>query len=508
MLVSLSALVALLAVTGDGLPRANGQAQAKTNEIKFAAVSWSHDGPVSALAWSPDGKTLASAGGLGHVRLTDTRTGKLVDRLNPVGAVAGLVFSPSGKLLGATSGAPDGRLDFWDLDAPEKPGKQASLGGYSCETLAFTPDETALAAVGPSHYMIWSQNGRLLSGFGESSPRNFRWAAISADATTVVRCNAKGLVQLQLRFPADKPQSMQLGPTRVIALSRDARFLAASGEDHTIRLWTIRGVEIRDTETRKFEGLKAAATLLHFSASGKVLAAAAPDDPMICLWDTDSGCLRRRVRATPLGIGAIALSPDGRKLAVGCGTVVNIWNAATRDLGDLGPAKAATDSELKSLWDELAGADRIKADAAFRRLAQARHHSLAFLTAQVRAVAVPLIDKKRVSELLKELDDPIYAVRQSAASELAKLGEAIKGDIEEHAKAKLSLESERRARNLLGRLPNLESHPHRLRCLDAIELFEILNTAQSRDALRELARDSLIPQIRRAAEEALERLAP
>src|SRR5207247_1690621 len=108
-----------------------------------------------------------------------------------------------------------------------------------------------------------------------------------------------------------------------IALSPDSRLLAASGEDNTIRLWTILGAE-----TRKFEGLKTAASLLHFSANGNVLAGAASNDPIICLWEVDSGCLRRRLETTPGGIAALALSPDGRRLAVGSGTVVNVWNVA------------------------------------------------------------------------------------------------------------------------------------------------------------------------------------
>src|SRR5262249_7508187 len=145
-------------------------------------------------------------------------------------------------------------------------------------------------------------------------------------------------------------------------------------------------------------------------------------------------------------------------------------------------------------------------EAAFRKLAAAQNHALDFLKKQVRAIAVPSVDWKRVDKLIGELDSPKFPARQKAWLELAGLGELIKPALDKYLAAKPSLEGGRRAQKLLDRLRNPDLTPDRLRCLETIEILEILQTPEARAVLQEIARDALVSQVRLAAQEALERL--
>ena len=483
----ITALILLLAVTDAGF------AQAPLLEIK-------QNNSVVGLAWSPDGKRLASAWQDSIIRITEFPSGKEVGKLNIGVPVTGLVFSADGKLLGLKSGARDGPLMVWDV-ATHKKLRELSYQGYLCNQLAFSPDGQNFVASGPGDHMVWqhikgSGYGSRMANVPEGS-----CAAVAANGAIVAWSNPQGLVQLH-HVEQRKHFHMKIGPTRALAFSPDANQLAAASTGKTIRLLNVPSA----AEVRKFEGLREPANLLHFSANGKVLAAASPGDPVVRLWDVASGRLRRRLTAASAGVRALALSPDGLTLALASGNRVYLWNVTTRDLGNLGKPVALSGAELKTAWQDLASKDQAQAETAFRRLATAQNHALDFFKEQVRAIAVPYVDKKRVQKFLEELDSPTFQVRQRASQELAKFGELIQPDLEKYVAGKPSLEGNRRVQKLLERLRDPELTPDRLRCLESIEILEILHTPEARGLLAEFARDALIKQIRTAAREALERL--
>ena len=468
-------------------------AQAPVVEIK-------QDVSVVGLAWSADGKRLASAWQDGMIRITEFPSGKEIAKLTIGVPVTGLVFSADGKILGLKSGAKDGPLMVWDV-ATQKKLRELSYQGYLCNQLAFSPDGQNFVAAGPGDHMVWqhikgSGYGSRMANVPEGSS-----AAVAPNGSITAWCNPQGSVQLH-HVDQRKHLHMKIGPTRAIAFSPDASLLAAASTDKTIRLLAVQG----GGEVRKFEGLREPANLLHFSGNGKVLAAASAGDPVVRLWDVATARQRRRLAATSAGVRALALSPDGLTLALASGNRVYLWNVSTRDLGKLGEPVALSAAEMKTAWHDLASKDQAQAESAFRKLATAQNHALEFFKKQVRAIAVPFVDKKAVQKWLSELDNPTFALRQRASKELAKLGELIQPDLEKYLATKPSLEGSRRAQKLLERLHDPELTPDRLRCLETIEILEILHTPQAQRLLEEIARDGLINQIRIAAQESLERL--
>jgi hypothetical protein len=287
-----------------------------------------------------------------------------------------------------------------------------------------------------------------------------------------------------------------------MAFAPDDTSLAVGHGDKVIRLWDIAA----GTELRKFEGMTAPAAHLTFSQNGKVLAAVAANDPLLRVWDAQSGRLRRQVLTPISNVAALALSPDGRTLATATGEKALVWNVAKRDLGVLGPPVALSAKELDSLWNDLAGRDFVRAESAFKKLATGGKDAVAFLQRQIRAVAVPNVDWKRMDRLLDELDDEAYTVRQKAFLELSKYGELAEVPLRKLLEGQPSLEAQSRANKLLAKLREPDLSPDRLRALEALDLLETLATSEARQALEEIKRDALIARIRQEAAEATRRL--
>src|SRR5262249_40410638 len=103
-----------------------------------------HTKEALCVAFSPDGKTLASGGMDGTIRLWNPADGKERITMSRRGLVETMGFRPDGKAL-AVAGQPSGGGELWDVGRGRR---RAALAGHTRRIfcLAFSPDGKTMAS--------------------------------------------------------------------------------------------------------------------------------------------------------------------------------------------------------------------------------------------------------------------------------------------------------------------------------------------------------------------------
>jgi WD40 repeat protein len=282
---------------------------------------------ANAVAFSPDGKLLAVALGRyndtgkddfdgyrdapGEVRVYDAATGKLKETLEHKLAVYALAFSPDGKLLATAGGEPLRNLEdepsdavafLWDTQTWRK---KASLKGLRdrVPALAFSADGKTLAVAD--------------GAYDDEDERKHP-------------SKRRGVVRLY-EPPAEKPKGKLLAqPFRVrwLAFLADGSLLVWSGVDGELALWDPKKGARKDEEA-PYRGRYDANGAVCLSPDRKTLAIATggpvdhPRPAPVSVWDLASGKEVLSWKEDRPGIGALAISPDGKLLATG--GKVKVW---------------------------------------------------------------------------------------------------------------------------------------------------------------------------------------
>jgi hypothetical protein len=122
-----------------------------------------------------------------------------------------------------------------------------------------------------------------------------------------------------------------------------------------------------------------------------------------------------------------------------------------------------------------------------------------------RLPSVPSPDPKRVAELIADLNDDRFSVREAASNELKKIGRPVEPALREALKASASSEARRRVSDAIESvhfLPSVQT----IRRLRAIQVLERIASTEARQTLETLAHGAPGTPETSAARAALKRL--
>ncbi|MGV9328534.1 WD40 repeat domain-containing serine/threonine protein kinase [Streptosporangium sandarakinum] len=283
-----------------------------------AAVLTGHTGHVYAVAFDPGGRTLATGGDDGTLRLWDVASLRSASALTHAGPVSAVAFSPDGRLL--ATGGDDVPVRLWDA-ASHAP--VASLGGMAPgAALAFSPDGRTLAGGGDRVVQLWDVTARRI--VATLPHADFVTAvAFSPDGRVLATVGGEETVRLW-DMASRKTVATLAERTRgvsTVAFGPDGGLLAGGGDDETVRLWDMAGRKAVAVLT----GHRNYVSRVAFSPDGRTLASGG-GDRTVRLWDVAGRKAAAVLTGHTEAVYAVAFAPDGRLLASGGGDrTARLW---------------------------------------------------------------------------------------------------------------------------------------------------------------------------------------
>ena len=311
---------------------------------------------ASRLASDREGHYLAVGWSDGQIGLHDAKSGALLRNLKGNIEVA---FSPDCQWI-----AHPGVNNTIELEALSGRGAPVSIGHHSksIKQLAFSPDGGKVASFSERSIVLWDI---------QTNTEMFTWRLNREDPTAFALSPEGGLIAVTCADHTTRifdladghPLAVISGPwfMRALAFSRDGQFLAASADPGPVCLYELKGLRqqrrlsghthgvqrvafhprlpqlasssddhdvivwdaLKGQELRRWTPNPVWVTGLAYSSDGALIASTPGHDDRkdfdfsICLWEADSGRLRKRLPGNTAGVWALAFDPNSRRIASG-----------------------------------------------------------------------------------------------------------------------------------------------------------------------------------------------
>ncbi len=348
--VAVSQQASLLASAGrDGyLQFRNFKSEPKGEPIK------AHVGPITDISISPDGKTIATSGADGVVKLWSPEGEELPGPLSAVhdGPIIAVAFSPDGQTL--ASGGQDGTVRFWDLQQKEQPPMTISAHAGGVRSLAFSPDGQLIATGGADQTVgLWDLNGQLVVPLMAGHMGAVTEIAFSPDPQTSP--NPKISAPQASSDPQDSPEQQSSPELQILAGPK----LVSGSEDQTLRLWSVLDGSMGQPIGQPFE-VQGPVTSVAFSPDGQTIISGSENAPLR-QWNLKGESVGAPfAEESAAATNSISFGPDGQTLISSTANgEPKFWNSlgqATNELPQVDPqGEYSFDDWLESLKNQPPG---------------------------------------------------------------------------------------------------------------------------------------------------------
>ncbi len=305
------------------------------------------------LAFHPNGRLLAIPSSGNRIQVWDASGGgerPLWTLHGHTGRVLSLAFSPDGGRLASTS--EDGTVCLWDIPGPGEAGVSTPTGGVLTPSLilrdhkervigvAFSPDGQRLASASgdidrAGEVKVWdAASGQLLFSFlGQKVPNPVVHFAFSPDGHRLAAGGAENTVKVWDLATGQAIHTLwgHTEPVLHVAFSPDGRRLVSAGRERVVKVWHLRDAE-RGVSTPPWtlSDFSTSVWAMALSPDGSRLAVGGPKaDGNVRVYDMITGKLLDTLMGD-FRVVSVAFSPDGRRLAAAGGDrIVRLWDMTT-----------------------------------------------------------------------------------------------------------------------------------------------------------------------------------
>jgi WD40 repeat protein len=476
------------------------------------------ESPAS-FCFSSDGTIFASGDGR-NLRVWDSRTSKELLCLATEVWVEHVGLSPSGREA-AYAGIEDSQIHVVDVASGKltRVLPKQKVPSHSIDNFQFTADGKCIVfSYREAGLRLW----RLESGevddhfkehvdafYGMALSRDGKLLAVAPEGRSVHLFDMVS-GKLVRRLPEREERGTQY---HGIAFSPDGQMIVISERgENPIHVWETYSGDLvcevswprslepkkdpRDPDRERSRGIRDAI----FSTDGRTFHASG-DDGFDRVWETATGKLRYRVHEKIQGFMATAssaplwASADTYREA----TEVVLYHTHT----SVPTPRLSTPPDLEKLWAGLASDNAATAYEKMRILISLPEETVPFLAK--RLSPVERVSDTEIQNLLDELDDEEFAVRDRARKRLHEIADIGKPALTKALKGKPSVEAARIMTGLIEGM-SFPARGERIRVIRAVEVLETLATSEARKLLKSWSGGEPTALLTREAKAALERL--